>query len=234
MAGNRVILKFSLFLAVIALSSGAIYHFGIHRLATDSKQLIGFIRSFGAASVPVFILIQILQVLFAPIPGEVTGFAGGYIYGGPSGMVYSTIGLTIGSVLAFLISRRFGRPFVAKFAGHETLDKYDFLMEHKGIGISFLLFLIPGFPKDILCYILGTSKMPFRSFLLVSGVGRLFGTIGLSFGGSFIETGDYRLFAIMGGIGSVAALLSYIHRERWLAWLKAHKPHMQGKQGRHD
>ncbi|MBI5143088.1 MAG: TVP38/TMEM64 family protein [Nitrospirae bacterium] len=229
MAGNRVILKFTLFLAVIAISTAAIHHFGIHRLATDSRQLIGFIRSFGAASVPVFISIQVLQVLFAPIPGEVTGFVGGYIYGGPSGLVYSTIGLTIGSIIAFSLSRRFGRPFVAKFARQETLDKYDFLMEHKGIGISFLLFLVPGFPKDILCYILGTSKMPFRSFLIVSSVGRLFGTIGLSFGGSFIEAGDYRLFLVMVSIASVAALLSYIYRERLFAWLRAHKPHLPHK-----
>ena len=59
----------------------------------------------------------------------------------------------------------------------ETIDRYDYVMKHKGLLLAFLMFLIPGFPKDILCYILGLGHMNQRDFLLVSATGRLLGTV---------------------------------------------------------
>ena len=95
----------------------------------------------------IFIGLQILQVIVAPIPGEVNGFIGGYLYGPVLGTLYSTIGLTIGSWLAFLLARWLGLPFVEKMINPKIIQKYDHFMEHRGILITFILFLIPGFPE---------------------------------------------------------------------------------------
>jgi len=76
----------------------------------------------------------------APIPGEFTGFIGGYIFGIGPGFIYSTIGLTADSLFAFLISRRLGLPFVRRFVGQEIMGKFDYLMEHKGAFFFFRLF----------------------------------------------------------------------------------------------
>jgi uncharacterized membrane protein YdjX (TVP38/TMEM64 family) len=95
----------------------------------------------------------------APIPGEVTGIIGGYLFEPILGTLYSTIGLTVGSWLAFSFAKAFGEPFVEKVVKTETLNKFDVFLEHNGGLVIFFLFLIPGFPKDYLCYILGLSKM---------------------------------------------------------------------------
>ena len=71
------------------------------------------------------------------------------------GLAYSTIGLTLGSLLAFLISRRLGMPFVSRFVGQETLQKFDHLMRRQGALFSFIIFIIPGTPKDYFCLLLG-------------------------------------------------------------------------------
>lgn len=68
----------------------------------------------------------------APIPGEVTGLLGGYLYGTFGGIVLSTIGLTLGSVFAFILGRVFGKPFVEKVVDPLVLNKFDYLLHHKG------------------------------------------------------------------------------------------------------
>ena len=113
----------------------------------DREKLQGFLNSLGPLSFIGFILLQALQVVAAPVPGEVTGLIGGFLYGPFLGIILSTIGLTLGSWLAFFLSKTFGRPFVDKFVSRKTLDKYDYLLHHKGAFLVFVLFLIPGFPE---------------------------------------------------------------------------------------
>ena len=93
----------------------------------------------------------------APVPGEVTGFVGGMLFGTASGILYSTIGLTLGSWLAFVLARLAGRPLVEMVVKAETIKRYDYVMKHKGLFLAFLLFLIPGFPKDYSLLSAGTG-----------------------------------------------------------------------------
>jgi len=217
---NRAVLKFVIFLMIMAAAALALYSSGMYQVFLDRDRLIEFVRSFRHASVLVFIGIQVAQILVAPIPGEMTGFVGGYLFGGMPGFLYSTIGLTVGSAIAFLLSRVFGRPMLEKIASKKTLEKYDFLMEHRGLWISFFLFLIPGFPKDLFCYILGTSHMSFGAFLAISTLGRLFGTVLLSISGSLARGGDYKLLGGVVVFAVCAALVSYLYRQSFLGWLK--------------
>jgi uncharacterized membrane protein YdjX (TVP38/TMEM64 family) len=211
-----------LFLFVIT-GTYLIFHYDFHIIFTDKDKLIDFIKASHPFDEIVFISLQILQVLFAPIPGEVTGFIGGYIFGPVLGILYSTIGLVIGSWLAFLLARFLGLPFVEKAVKPEVIKKYDFVLVHKGALVVFILFLIPGFPKDFLCYIMGLSHMSVWTFLVVSTVGRLFGTILLSVSGSFAREGHFGMLFIVLGISGILILIVYLYREKWIEMLKRKK-----------
>jgi uncharacterized membrane protein YdjX (TVP38/TMEM64 family) len=180
----------------------------------DRKRITSFLDSLGPASFLGFIFLQTLQVVAAPIPGEVTGFIGGFLYGPVLGLLLSTIGLTIGSLAAFLLSRAFGRPFVERFVKKETMAKYDYLLHHKGAFLVFLLFLIPGTPKDFLCYILGLGHLSTREFLVISTVGRFGGTALLTFGGSYIRHHQYYRFSILLGVAVILVFFSLVYKDR--------------------
>jgi len=179
---------------------------------TSRQRLIAFLDSLGPFAVFGFIALQILQVVVAPIPGEVTGLIGGYLYGPVLGVVWSTIGLTIGSYVAFALARVFGRPFVEKFVEKSIIKRFDYLLHHKGAFLVFLLFLIPGTPKDYLCYILGLGHLSTAEFLVIGGVGRLFGTILLTVGGDLIRHHHYRDFSILAGITIIVILTAMIFK----------------------
>jgi len=180
----------------------------------DKETMLAFLKSLGPASFLGFICLQSLQVVAAPVPGEVTGLIGGYLYGPFLGLVLSTIGLTIGSWMAFALSRTLGRPFVDKFVQKKTMDKYDYLLHHKGIFLVFLLFLIPGTPKDFLCYILGLGHLTTKEFMVISTVGRFGGTVLLTLGGSYIRHEQYRSFFVLLAVSIVAVFLSMVYKEK--------------------
>ncbi|MBN2438197.1 MAG: TVP38/TMEM64 family protein [Deltaproteobacteria bacterium] len=180
-------------------------------------------NSFGPLSVLIFIGLQIVQVLIAPIPGELNGFIGGYLYGPVLGTIYSTIGLTIGSCLAFLLARWLGMPFVEKIVNPQILRKYDYFMEHRGIPITLILFLIPGFPKDALSYIVGLSHMKTTTFLILCTAGRLLGTIMLSISGSYARNNQNAAMLAILGISALITLLAYYYHEELLKLVRKKK-----------
>ncbi|MGD9149226.1 MAG: TVP38/TMEM64 family protein [Desulfobacterales bacterium] len=189
-----------------------------YRLLSDREQIRNLISSFGSSAPPVFMLIQILQVIFAPVPGEATGFIGGYLFGTLPGFIYSSIGLTIGSLLNFMIGRFLGRRFVRKLIPARQLIKIDAMLKRQGIIIVFILFLIPGFPKDYLCLALGLTTLPIKLFILMAAVGRMPGTFALSMQGAFLYEQNYVLLTVVMGACLVLALLCYYYRERIYMW----------------
>jgi uncharacterized membrane protein YdjX (TVP38/TMEM64 family) len=217
---NRSILRLVVGIIFITVLTYFIVHYNLHIIFIKKEKLVHFIRSYHPYDEFVFILFQILQVVFAPIPGEVTGLIGGYLYGPVLGTIYSTIGLTVGSWLAFVLARFLGLPFVEKAVNPDLLKKYDYVMEHQGAIVSFVLFLIPGFPKDYLCYIMGLSHMKLWTFLIVSTVGRLFGTILLSMSGSYVRSNHYAGLLVLLGTGGIFVLVAYLYRERWIDMLR--------------
>jgi uncharacterized membrane protein YdjX (TVP38/TMEM64 family) len=176
--------------------------------------LAEFLNSLGPLSFIGFVCLQALQVIAAPIPGEVTGFIGGFLYGKSLGIVLSTIGLTSGSMAAFSISRILGRPFVERFVKKETMEKYDYLLHHKGAFLVFLLFLIPGIPKDMMCYIVGLGHLTTKEFFIISTVGRFGGTVLLTLGGDYIRHHQYERFFILLGLAVVVIFLSMVYKDK--------------------
>jgi uncharacterized membrane protein YdjX (TVP38/TMEM64 family) len=220
---RKDILKLLVLILLIAVGIFFFIYFDLHSFFSDRTKIITFLSSFGPVSVFVFIGIQILQVLVAPVPGEVSGFIGGYVYGIFLGTLYSTIGLTIGSWLAFTLSRTLGRPFVERVVNPKIINQYDHIMTHQGPWVAFLLFLIPGFPKDALCYVLGLSHIRIGIFLVISTVGRLLGTLMLSVQGSCLRNNQDTTFLIMMAVSIIIAALGYFLGKRW--YKKYHKPH---------
>ena len=196
----------------------------IARLYLDKHFLKQTLRDWGIFAPLVFIAIQALQVIVSPIPGEATGFLGGYLFGEALGLVYSTIGLTLGSVAAFAIGRWLGAHYVRNLVRKETWDKLGFIVEAEGAILCFMIFLIPGLPKDMVCYLFGISPMPLWVFALVSGLGRIPGTWVLSAQGAHTATGNYVFVIVITAIVVALALPLYYYRHRIVRWF-------EGKQG---
>jgi len=124
------------------------------RLYVDPHFLKQTLHGWGIFAPVAFIA---LQAVIAPIPGEVTGMLGGFLFGEWLGLIYSTIGLTLGSVAAFGVGRWLGAHYVRTLVSQETWDKMGFIVEAEGAILCFIIFLIPGLPKDLVCYLFGES-----------------------------------------------------------------------------
>ena len=213
---GRLAFRILILLVFILLSTYLFIHYDLYFYFSSQRRIIALINSFHPYDEVVFIGLQILQVVAAPIPGEVTGLIGGYIYGTYLGTVYSTIGLTVGSWIAFALARFFGLPLVEKVVKPAIIEKYDYFLEHRGLFVSFLLFLIPGFPKDYLCYIMGVSHMKAWHFLGISTIGRLLGTILLSVSGSCARNDQYRELLFIAGVSCLLLVIAYFYRDKLL------------------
>ncbi|MCX5855078.1 MAG: TVP38/TMEM64 family protein [Deltaproteobacteria bacterium] len=223
---DRPAFRIAILLLLVVLGAGLFIHYDLYSFFADKNKVIAFIHSYPHDEI-VFISLQIMQVVAAPIPGEITGLIGGYLYGPVLGTLYSTVGLTVGSWLAFILARYFGLSLVEKVVKPETIQKYDYFMEHRGAFVSFLLFLIPGFPKDYLCYIMGVSHMKTWTFMVISTVGRFFGTMLLSVSGSCARNNQITVLVIIAVVSGIFVIVAYFYRDKWLDMLKSKKPEVK-------
>ena len=105
------------------------------------------LRALGWLAPVAFILLQASQVVISPIPGEATGFLGGYLFGLTLGFVYSNIGLTLGTMAAFWIGRWLGAPVVARYVTNHVARPFGFIVGAEGAILAFVIYLIPGFRR---------------------------------------------------------------------------------------
>jgi uncharacterized membrane protein YdjX (TVP38/TMEM64 family) len=192
-----------------------IWHKGarLYELLYTHQQLKSAIRSFGPYSPLAYMAAQFLQVVVAPIPGGAIEFLGGYLFGAKVGFFYSMIGLLFGSWFAFSLARIFERLAVERFVSPQTLRKFDYLITHEGVILSVLLFLIPGFPKDALCYVLGLTPMNLGLFLVISTIGRIPGTLMACLQGAKAFDHQYKTLVILLGLSTLIILVFYIYHE---------------------
>lgn len=136
-----------------------------------------------------FIALQALQVVLAPLPGEVTGFLAGFLFGAFKGFFLSMTGLVIGSFIAFLLARYFRKRFFKRYENTERYKKIKKVFKKHGLIGVFLLYLFPGFPKDFLNYFLGFMPVSKRGFIVVCTLGRIPGTLALAIQGDVVYQG---------------------------------------------
>src|SRR6056297_951785 len=166
---------------------------------TNRKAVESLIEAWGAAAPLGFMLLQVLQVILAPVPGEISGFVGGYLFGAGWGFLYSSIALTFGSMINFWIGRFLGYRLIRKWVPASELERMDVFLNRQGIILVLVFFIFPGFPKDYLSLFLGGTAMPFALFVLLAGFGRMPGTLLLSLQGGLLFEKMYMLYALVLG-----------------------------------
>lgn len=187
------------------------------RLYRDKQFLKDTVAAWGWAAPVVFIAIQALQVIISPVPGEITGPVGGALFGTLWGVVYSTIGLTTGTLVCFWIGRMWGEPLVRPWLSEHHWNRLNFILEAEGAILCFILYLVPGFPKDIISYLFGISPMPFWLFATVSTLGRLPGTWISSYFGAHVAEQQYIYAIVFMAVIIALCLPFYYYRNRIIA-----------------
>jgi uncharacterized membrane protein YdjX (TVP38/TMEM64 family) len=196
------------------LLSQALFH--LQDLMENGAKLRESFLSFGYLAPLIFMVVQILQVLFLPGPGEASSILGGYLFGAWTGFMYSSIALAIGSAMAYAIGHLFADAFRDRFKKTTIFRKFNHLVFKGDFVIPFVLFLFPGFPKDSLSYILGLSTMPFKVFIFIAAIARMPGTLVLSFEGAQVYEGNYFEFILLLLLSAIVALPCYLYRHQIL------------------
>lgn len=198
--------------------------------AEAAKQ---YLLSFGAAAPALFVSLQALQVIIAPIPGQATGFIGGYVFGWLEGVAITMVGLTIGSVIVFVLSRKFGQRFVEKLNGAEAVKDFEelFLNDRNSAGAGaygkskdafrshglltfFIIMLLPALPDDLVCFMAGLTRIPIWQLTLATILGRFPGMLVLSMvGDGFSKAQSNLMFAIFIGVAVVLTALYFWKRQ---------------------
>ena len=143
------------------------------------------------------------------------------MYGQTMGFVLSTLGLTIGSWVAFGLASILGRPFVERFVSQEVLNKFDFLTTNAGATICFLFFLIPGFPRrTIFPSLLGLSRMKLQHFLIRIHHRPYSRNLSANHSGCQVRDQEYYIMAIVAAISAVILLLAYLYRNQIYHWIR--------------
>ncbi len=182
----------------------------IYQLISDKEAFETWLSGYGNMSRLIYIAIVALQVLLAIIPGEPLEIAGGYIFGALEGTILNLIGATIGSISVFFLVRRFGKALVAQIFPKEKLEKLRFLQSSKKRDILLMLiFMMPGTPKDLLCYFAGLTGIKYSVWLIICSIGRLPSIITSTIGGGALENKQYTL-AIVTFIAAAAISLGGI------------------------
>ncbi len=147
------------------------------KILGERESLVQWIRSLGTWGPIVIIIAEVLQVLLAPVPGQIVGLAAGYLYGVLWGTVYCSVGLALGSLLAMWLARQLGRPLVERLAGTELLKRVDGYAQRRGALAFFLIWLLPFLPDDLVCFIAGLTPLRIGELCVLALVGRLPGVV---------------------------------------------------------
>lgn len=189
----------------------------------EADRLRGLLASYGSINILVFIFFQIMQVIIAAIPGELVQLAGGYVYGTFFGTIYSTLGILLGSVITFYISRILGLNIVKAFVSPKNLQEFALLINSpKSEVVLFLLFLIPGIPKDALVYIAGLTPIKLIKFLIISAIARFPGILASSFVGAHIQGRIYISVIAVLTIVCILLLIGFLKRKAIVCKLLQH------------
>lgn len=174
-------------------------------------KVIAEVQSAGAMGVLMLLGLQFLQIVVAFIPGEVVQVAAGMMYGPWWGALIIFLGCVISSMFIFELVHRLGAPFVQSMVPAKYMDKFrTFEKSGKLNFIVFLLFFIPGLPKDVFTYIVPLTDMPMKTFILLSCVARIPGIFVSTYAADSLIEGDITqsviIFAVVGVIALVAIL----------------------------
>lgn len=184
-----------------------------------------FVESIGIWGYVLMFAIQVLQVVIAIIPGEPVELMAGVLYGGFGGLILCLTGCIAGSGMIFTLMRRLGQPVLDRIFRKKKLQEYSFLKDSRKLdAVTFILFLMPGTPKDMLTYIAGTTPMPLMRFLAISTFARIPSVVTSTYIGDSFLAGNWYTAAILLIVTLILGLTGIFCRERVMAFCHRHSP----------
>ncbi len=158
-----------------------------------------------------FILMIVFQVVIAFVPGEPLEIGAGYAFGAFEGSLLSLIGITLGSLIVLALVRKFGVRLVEVFFTFEKIKSAKFMQNKRKLEIiTFLMFFLPGTPKDLLTYLLGLTEIENKNIILIISVARIPSIITSTIGGSFLGTKKYTVAIIVFGVTALISLIGWV------------------------
>jgi uncharacterized membrane protein YdjX (TVP38/TMEM64 family) len=187
-------------------------------LFRDLERVREWVQLWGAWAPVAIVLLQIAQVLLAPVPGHVVGLASGYLFGAVWGAFYSVLGTTLGSLMAFVLARTLGRPLVERLLSEETLARLDAGAQRRGLFFFVLLFLLPFVPDDMACLAAGLTPIPIPALMLAVLAGRPPGILVSSWLGANAAGLSTSQWALLIAASALLALLFLLHGQQLEEW----------------
>jgi uncharacterized membrane protein YdjX (TVP38/TMEM64 family) len=207
--------KFIIDIVLILIIFGLVIYFArpLFNFLAEKQFVADYIKSYGALGPLILMGLEAFQEMIIGLPGINT--ISGYIFGPVMGTVYSILGGTFGTVIAFYLARLLGRPIIERFVSKRRLDKFDgFIQKRSGLFILFLMFLIPFLPDTLACYAAGLSPLSLPIFIIVALLGRFPPVLVAVLLGSEVKTGySTRLLIYIIVVGLFLAIL-YLMRNK--------------------
>ncbi len=211
------------FILLVAVTAASMPFFSRLSDPATQQKLQLLVESMGFSGFFLVLGIQIIQVIIAFIPGEPVELLAGVLYGAWGGLFLCLLGIVIASSAIFFTVRRFGYPLVLRLFGKEKIRDFKFLSNAEKVEIvTFILFLIPGTPKDMLTYLAGISGIKPSRFLLLSAFARIPSIVTSTTMGATMSHGDWKMtlfiFLLTAGTGLLGILykdkiISHLHRQ---------------------
>lgn len=199
-------LPIAAFAAGLCALVGVLYVSGFFRAASSVEGMQDYIRSCAPYSHLAFFAVQLLSVILAPIPSNISAAAGGVLFGTWMSFVLTAGAVLLGSVLVFQLARTLGKSFADWFVSRRLSEHYLEVIRTKRDTFLVLAFLFPFFPDDVLCILAGLTDIPFRRFLLIVVCTRFWGLLFASaLGGASLDMPLWGMVLI--GIAGVAVFL---------------------------
>ena len=210
-------------LAFVLCFAYFIVKYNLYDRFNSIEEIREFVASKGKYSVPIFIIVQFLQVVAIPLPGMLTIGAGVALFGPFYGAILSIIGIFVGSLLAFFIGKVLGYKVAAWIVGEETLDKWLDRIKGKDKLLLTAMFILPFFPDDVLCFVAGLSTMSWQFFTIMTFITRVITVFACSYSlnGSIIPFNTWwglTLWAVVIVAVVVGMILLYKHGEKLQNW----------------
>ncbi len=194
--------------ALLLLAGGGwfLYASGFFLAAQSLDGLRAYIVHFAPYSHLAFFLVQLLSVILAPIPSNITAAAGGVLFGTWPAFLLTFGAVAVGSLLMFWLSRALGRDFADRLVSRRLSEKYQDVLRTKAPVFLVLAFLFPFFPDDMLCILAGLTKLSFRRFAVIVLLTRPWGLLFASaLGGSTLDLPPWVMVPI--GLAGLALFL---------------------------
>lgn len=211
------LLKFGLLLGILVGIPLYIYFFHKEVIETMSslESVKAYFNEHKGTMALTYMGAQCIQIIICLIPGQWLQIAAGYFYGVPVSFAMSIVGALVGSVVTYYLAKLLGHDAIHLFFGEEKIrEMISRLNSKKATIIIFLIFLIPGVPKDLCNYAAGLSEMKLKPFLFVSLLGRSPGMLGSIIIGRQLATGSYGAAIAVGVIAIVCFILGIKYRHK--------------------